>query len=373
MKEGHRTMNVILARQRIGRSFGGAEGYVAMLARAMRAMGARVTLMAQRVDKEMREDGFDVLRAARRPTNLWGSWSFAKSVRTMMTRDPDARVLAFDRIPGVQFIRAGDGSHKTYIESMGGRVSTRISPKHLLLLAQERKTYRHERLVRIFANSQMVADDLRRDYGIAKDKIRVVPTGIEPATGSDADRASARAIHRLDDDIRVILFAGHNFERKGLNTLLWALSLHESRSPEKGRWRVWVAGRDKTDKYHAMASGLGISHYVRFLGSCDLGPLFAAADLFVLPTRYDPMARVCLEAARAGLPVITTRKNGFCEWIDKSDAFVLDRPDDAEALAGMMQRALRVNLIETGRRLQVRTAHLTIDQNARIFLTEMAK
>jgi UDP-glucose:(heptosyl)LPS alpha-1,3-glucosyltransferase len=56
---------------------------------------------------------------------------------------------------------------------------------------------------------------------------------------------------------------------------------------------------------------------VQFLGEvADLLPIYAAADIFILPTIYDPFSNACLEALACGLPPITTRSNGFSEIID---------------------------------------------------------
>ena len=44
--------------------------------------------------------------------------------------------------------------------------------------------------------------------------------------------------------------------------------------------------------------------------------VYAAADIFILPTIYDPFSNACLEALACGLPVITTRSNGFSEIIE---------------------------------------------------------
>jgi UDP-glucose:(heptosyl)LPS alpha-1,3-glucosyltransferase len=55
---------------------------------------------------------------------------------------------------------------------------------------------------------------------------------------------------------------------------------------------------------------------VRFLGEvADLTPIYAAADIFILPSIYDPFSNACLEALASGLPVVTTRDNGFSEII----------------------------------------------------------
>src|SRR6266496_3529410 len=44
--------------------------------------------------------------------------------------------------------------------------------------------------------------------------------------------------------------------------------------------------------------------------------IYSAADIFILPTIYDPFSNACLEALACGLPVITTRSNGFSEIIE---------------------------------------------------------
>ena len=67
---------------------------------------------------------------------------------------------------------------------------------------------------------------------------------------------------------------------------------------------------------------------MQFLGEVqDLRPVYAAADIFILPTIYDPFSNACLEALASGLPVITTRSNGFSEIIeDKVQGSIVDNP-----------------------------------------------
>ena len=73
---------------------------------------------------------------------------------------------------------------------------------------------------------------------------------------------------------------------------------------------------------------------VQFLGEVkDLPALYAAADIFLLPTIYDPFSNACLEALAAGVPVITTRANGFSEIImDGQHGTVVEDPRDFVAL-----------------------------------------
>ncbi|MGH7395365.1 MAG: glycosyltransferase family 4 protein, partial [Candidatus Methylomirabilales bacterium] len=64
---------------------------------------------------------------------------------------------------------------------------------------------------------------------------------------------------------------------------------------------------------------------------------YAAADVFVLPTRFDPFANATLEAMAAGLPVVTTRMNGVAEILTPgSDGYVLDDSPSAPALAKLL-------------------------------------
>ena len=67
---------------------------------------------------------------------------------------------------------------------------------------------------------------------------------------------------------------------------------------------------------------------MQFLGEvADLVPVYAAADMFILPTIYDPFSNACLEALASGLPVITTRSNGFSETIeDRVHGSIVDDP-----------------------------------------------
>ncbi|HEX8678982.1 MAG TPA: glycosyltransferase family 4 protein, partial [Chthoniobacterales bacterium] len=80
---------------------------------------------------------------------------------------------------------------------------------------------------------------------------------------------------------------------------------------------------------------------VSFLDAVDPVPHYAAADVYVQPTWYDPCSLVTLEAAACGLPVITTRYNGASELMhDGLDGYVLEDPHDVATLAARMQALL---------------------------------
>jgi UDP-glucose:(heptosyl)LPS alpha-1,3-glucosyltransferase len=66
--------------------------------------------------------------------------------------------------------------------------------------------------------------------------------------------------------------------------------------------------------------------------------LYTAADIFLLPTIYDPFSNACLEALAAGRPVITTRGNGFSEIIETGrHGTIVDDARDIDAIGAALE------------------------------------
>ncbi|HEX9900316.1 MAG TPA: glycosyltransferase family 4 protein, partial [Candidatus Methylomirabilis sp.] len=109
------------------------------------------------------------------------------------------------------------------------------------------------------------------------------------------------------------------------------------------RLRVWVVGKGSLRRYRSQTARLGITDRVHFAGPvADPERWMAAADLFVLPTLYDPFANTCLEALASGLPVITTTANGAAEILEerRTGAAISD-PRDVVGLADRIEEFLR--------------------------------
>jgi UDP-glucose:(heptosyl)LPS alpha-1,3-glucosyltransferase len=70
-------------------------------------------------------------------------------------------------------------------------------------------------------------------------------------------------------------------------------------------------------------------------------PLYAAADCFILPTRYDPLPGAALEALAMGLPVIVGRRSGAAEIVQPGWGWICE-PGDVGGLAQMMREAMSV-------------------------------
>src|SRR5213076_2388316 len=115
------------------------------------------------------------------------------------------------------------------------------------------------------------------------------------------------------------------WERKGLQFAIEAVEA------QKGKMKLLVAGRGETEKF--------ASSQTEFLGVVrDMPRLYRAADIFLLPTIYDPFSNACLEAFAAGLPVITTQANGFSEIIEPGrHGSVIDDPRNVAAISDALQ------------------------------------
>ena len=194
----------------------------------------------------------------------------------------------------------------------------------------------------VLALSEMVRRDLHRFHDVPDKQIRLIYNGVDTRRFSPENRSTHRDTVRqrlgLGDEV-LFLIVAHNLRLKGLPTLLKAISLLES-APHAARLAV-VGGRRVTP-FRRMARRLGVSRRVHFIGAVeDAVPYYAAADVYVQPTFYDPCSLVVLEALASGLPVITTRFNGAGELMTPGEhGYLLDDPADAVTLSRQMSQLL---------------------------------
>lgn len=195
----------------------------------------------------------------------------------------------------------------------------------------------------VVALSQRVADDFRRLHRVPAGRIRLVYNGVDVQRFTPAHRRRHRGVVRarlgLQPQRTMFLIVAHNFRLKGVPALLEATA----RLAQAGHdLQLVVAGGKRLGPWMRAAARRGVADRVTFTGPVDDPvPLYAAADVYVQPTFYDPCSLVVLEALASGLPSITSRNNGVSELMtDGADGLVLDDPADAGALAAAMERLL---------------------------------
>jgi len=317
-------------------AFGGAERFVARTLDALRAQGVTVDIVARQWAKIGQDDTAGVTCDPFYLGRTWRDMGFARCVQRVIASGRYDLVQSHERIPGCHIFRAGDGVHATWLE-LAGKPLTWLSPWHRYTLAAEAAMLRHPDLRAVICNSRMVRDDIARRFPAIADKLHVIHNGID----LEHFHPGLRALHR--DAVRtklgaggtapVILYVGSGYARKGVATLLEALA-HMATSSAA----VWIIGRDKHENhYRQLARKLGVEQRVRFLGAQhDVRPFLGAADLFCLPTLYDPLPNAALEALACGLPVVTTTTCGAAEFIEPGVNGALSPPLEPVAMAARL-------------------------------------
>lgn len=303
---------------------GGAEAYLKRLGRGIVDLGQVVRLITT---EEWPTDTWPFGEI----TRLGGTsaLAFADELEKLRPQSGCDVLMSLERVWRCDVYRAGDGVHRAWLErrqqfgTLLQKLSHVLNRKHGDILRLEKSLFTGRGAGRVVANSQMVKKEIVDLYDYPADKIDVVYNGVpvnEFREGS-RQRSQSRATFGLAADEIAVLFVGSGWERKGLRFAIDAVE-----GCQDLKMRLLVAGRGNQRQYK--------STHVQFLGEvADLPALYATADIFLLPTIYDPFSNACLEALAAGLPVITTRANGFSEIIEtRRHGSIVDRPDDVKEL-----------------------------------------
>jgi glycosyltransferase involved in cell wall biosynthesis len=166
---------------------------------------------------------------------------------------------------------------------------------------------------RVVGNSRAVVDFYRR-AGVADDRLALIYSGIGDEEPPAVDPAEVRASLGLPADAPLALFAGRLAAQKGLDDLINALDLLQHVRPDL---RTLIVG-DGPLRGHLedLAHAYRLDGAVRFLGHRDDVPrLLSASDLLVLPSLYEGLPNVVLEAMRARKPVVATAAPGTTEVV----------------------------------------------------------
>jgi UDP-glucose:(heptosyl)LPS alpha-1,3-glucosyltransferase len=135
-------------------------------------------------------------------------------------------------------------------------------------------------------------------------------------------RRSMRADLAVGTKDVVALFVGGRWDDKGLDVAIEALATVVPRVRE--RVLLWVVGRGDTGFYRTLAEEHRVGDRVRFLGSAkNPERFFQAADIFLLPSRYETFSLVVHEAASTAIPIIATPVNGVYELLADGEAGIL--------------------------------------------------
>lgn len=196
----------------------------------------------------------------------------------------------------------------------------------------------------VIATSPQEAADLRQLVS-EQGRIEVIPCGIDTKHFAKMSRTTARSLLGIDAGTNLVLYVGRFDPRKGIETLIEACSQLPPNTHLQlvGGNRENGSDRSEQERLAALVNKLHLGHRITFAGQVPqeyLPAYYAAADVCVVPSYYEPFGLVALEAMAAGTPVVASNVGGLQYSIEHGKTGLLVPPRDPHALADAIESIL---------------------------------
>lgn len=189
----------------------------------------------------------------------------------------------------------------------------------------------------VIAVSQSMKRDVQELYGVAPEKVRVIPNGIDVEEYRNKPDPGVLRRHGVDPDVPFILFVGRITRQKGILHLLNAL-----RRAQDGAQVVLCAGapdtleigaemRGRVEELRRARPDLKIVWIDTMLPREETIAFYSQAALFVCPSVYEPFGIINLEAMACGTPVVASNVGGIPEVVEDVQTGLLV---DVDAVGG---------------------------------------
>ena len=262
------------------------------------------------------------------PEKLWPLWPllepyYARASLQAVCNDYDAFVGVdfsfalnvrkfFPTRPLIYRVEGNERSHQAAVNALGngdGSEHRRQSLWERCLTAEndlmERRVWRT--CDAIVVKSQFMKRELHKWYGVATDNVFVIPNGVDYERYASA-KCTPQVLEHLENPAGekvVIVFCGRLVRMKNVSFLLRAFARMNSRND---CLLALVGDGDERPALESEADQLGIRGSVKFLGYTERAEEYlAGADIFVLPSAYEPFGNALVEAMAAGLPCVALK------------------------------------------------------------------
>ena len=291
--------------------YGGLQRDMLSIARRAVEKGHQVTVFARQWQGYPAPEGIAVqLLPVTASSNHGRDKAFAEVVSQRWDKF-DLRV-GFNKMPGLDWYYAADGCLAERYH-----FPRSLLPRYGSKLAMERAVFSEHSPTRILSISPPQMALFIKHYRTPENRFVSLPPGIRRDRVLPENYASLREAFRanlgLDDDEPMLLFVGSGFRTKGLDRAIEMIA-------SLGRGQLFIVGDDRKARFDRIARRAGVADRVHFMGGQDNVPHWLwSADLLLHPAYAENTGTVLLEAAIAGLPVLTTRACGYSPYIEQAN------------------------------------------------------
>jgi D-inositol-3-phosphate glycosyltransferase len=279
-------------------------------------------IFVQEFQKFQLESGFEYLLVH---TNYWlSSWVGMELKKSQ----PLLQVHTYHSLAAVKY---------NSVSTIPTIAKTRLQVEKILL----------ETADRVVATSPQEKEHMRSLVS-SKGNIDIISCGTDIERFGSIARSTARRELGIAPETKVVLYAGSFDPRSGIETLVRAVSLSAVPKADLkliigGGWRAGESDGKERDRIGSIVEELGLSDITSFPGglSRDILPAYyAAADVCVVPSHYEPLGLVALEAMASGTPVIASDVGGLKYTVVPQETGLLAPPKNEAVFADAIDRLL---------------------------------
>lgn len=175
---------------------------------------------------------------------------------------------------------------------------------------------------------------------VSPERVVVAWPIIDVAHYAPTDQEEARRQIGLPLDYPVVVGLGRlSYQKDPLTFIKIVAWLKQERSELRA---LWVGDGEMRPQFEQAIEEKGLQETLSLVGwQKDVRPFIAAADVIVIPSRYESFGYVTAEALAMGRPVVATRVTGTIDIIEDGDTGLLFEPEDWQAGAASVARLLR--------------------------------
>ncbi len=201
---------------------------------------------------------------------------------------------------------------------------------------------------RIVATSPQEQEHMRTLVS-TKGNIDIIPCGTDIERFGCVDRKAARSKLGINPDTKLVMYVGRFDQRKGIETLVRAAGQSKLFGREDfkliicGGSRAGHSDGDERERIETIVAELGMTQMTEFPGRVsqeDLPFYYAAADVCVVPSHYEPFGLVAIEAMASFTPVVASDVGGLQFTVVDEETGLLAPPQDVRAFANAIDRIL---------------------------------